>query len=59
MANRFYYADERKADGSSIGRGISGEAAGEYYFELAQKKAQGPWLQTYVDGKGYVDFDER
>ena len=35
---------------------IDGGAAAEYYVELAEQKAQGPWLATFVKGKGYVDF---
>ena len=52
----FYYADERKANGDFVYSAISGEAAGEYYYELSQAKEQGPWLSTFVKGAGYVDF---
>lgn len=52
----FYYADERKEDGSSVGGGISGENGAEFYFDLASKKTQGPWDATFVGKKGYVDF---
>ena len=55
---RFYYADERNPDGSSVGGAINGDAAGEFYPELVQKKEQGPWLQTFVAGQGYVDFQK-
>lgn len=56
--SRFYYADERKADGgpSIPPGGLSGPAAGTVYLELADGKEQGPWNFTYVDGRGYVEF---
>jgi hypothetical protein len=58
MANmiRFYYADERKADGSSAGIGISGEAHGKLYVSLAGGLSQGPWQQTFVKDVGYRQF---
>jgi hypothetical protein len=54
--SRFYYADERKEDGAPIGTAISGSAHANFYYELAQRKEQGPWDATFVEGKGYVDF---
>ena len=54
---RFYYADERKADGSAAYFDIDGEAHGVYYVELAEGKSQGPWQQTFVKGGvGYKNF---
>ncbi|KAJ4369762.1 Short chain dehydrogenase/reductase dmxR12 [Neocucurbitaria cava] len=53
---KFYYADERLPDGKLGGRGISGQAHGEFYLHLAQGETQGPWLQTFVKGKGYIEF---
>lgn len=53
---RFYYADERKADGAAAFMDISGEAHGNFYVELAEGKAQGPWQQTFVKGVGYKHF---
>ncbi|KIM93373.1 hypothetical protein OIDMADRAFT_35864 [Oidiodendron maius Zn] len=53
----FYYVDERKEDGSPIGSAISGQAHADYFFELAAKPDQGPWLSTFVNGKGYTKFD--
>lgn len=35
---------------------ISGEAAAEWYVELAEGKEQGPWQQTFVKRIGYKDF---
>ncbi|KAF2798023.1 putative short-chain dehydrogenase [Melanomma pulvis-pyrius CBS 109.77] len=52
---KFYYADERQADGGAT-IPVSGPAAGEAYTELAEKKEQGPWNWTFVEGKGYVEF---
>ena len=56
MRCRFYYADERKADGSAAFRDISGEAHAEHYVQLAESKSQGPWQQTFVKGIGYRHF---
>lgn len=53
---RFYYADERNADGSVAGTKISGPAHAEFYSTLAEQKVQGPWLATFVKDKGYVSF---
>jgi hypothetical protein len=52
---RFYYADERKADGTAVYSAIDGEAHGKFYVELSEKD-QGPWLATFVKGTGYVGF---
>jgi hypothetical protein len=52
---RFYYTDERKADGSAVPK-VSAEAHGNLFWELAEAKTQGPWLQTFVKGVGYKDF---
>lgn len=54
--SRFYYADERKEDGSPASMDVSGEAAAQHYVELAEGKEQGPWQQTFVIGKGYQRF---
>lgn len=54
---KFYYGDERKADGSAKYR-VDGEAHAELYLGLAEGKEQGPWMQTFVKGKGYQKFEE-
>lgn len=54
-AFRFYYVDERKADGTAKYR-VDGEAHGKHFLELAEANTQGPWLQTFVKGAGYKDF---
>ncbi|KAI4262640.1 MAG: hypothetical protein L6R42_002182 [Xanthoria sp. 1 TBL-2021] len=53
---KFYYADERKADGSAAYFSIDGEAHGKHYLQLAEGKEQGPWQQTFVKGMGYKKF---
>jgi hypothetical protein len=52
---KFYYVDERKADGGPIFK-VSGEAHASLLWELAEAKTQGPWLQSFVKGAGYKDF---
>ncbi|EXJ73333.1 uncharacterized protein A1O5_03093 [Cladophialophora psammophila CBS 110553] len=54
---RFYYADERNADGLPVGNAVSGPAAAEEYLKLAEQEEQGPWLYTFVKGEGYKDFE--
>jgi hypothetical protein len=57
MSRRFYYADERKADGSVAGQKVDGPAHGEFYFQLSEDVEQGPWDATFVKDKGYQRFD--
>ncbi|KAG4438110.1 hypothetical protein IFR05_006390 [Cadophora sp. M221] len=54
---KFYYVDERKADGSAKYR-VDGDAHGKIFSELAEAKTQGPWLQTFVKDVGYKDFGD-
>lgn len=53
---RFYYGDQRNADGSPVYSKIDGEAHGKLYLQLAEDNAQGPWQQTFVKGVGYKQF---
>ncbi|KAK9786228.1 putative Short chain type dehydrogenase [Seiridium cardinale] len=53
---KFYYGDERKADGSAKYR-VDGAAHADLYWKLAEEKKQGPWLQTFVKGMGYKNFE--
>ncbi|OBT86027.1 hypothetical protein VE02_05532 [Pseudogymnoascus sp. 03VT05] len=53
---KFYYSDERKADGAPAYSSIDGEAHAELYLQLAEGKSQGPWQQTFVKGIGYKKF---
>ena len=55
---RFYYGDERKADGTAKYR-VDGDAHAKLYWELAEEKTQGPWMQTFVKGEGYKKFDSQ
>jgi len=52
---KFYYGDERKADGSAK-FSVDGEAHGKLYVELAGGESQGPWQQTFVKDLGYKQF---
>ncbi|OBT70426.1 hypothetical protein VE03_00236 [Pseudogymnoascus sp. 23342-1-I1] len=45
---KFYYGDERKADGTAIYR-VNGDAHAELYWKLAEDKTHGPWMQTFVN----------
>lgn len=54
---RFYYADQRKADGTPIYK-VDGEPHAQLFWQLAEDKTQGPWMQTFVKGVGYKSFDE-
>jgi len=53
---RFYYCDERKADGGAVYSAIDGDASAKHYVELSEGKTQGPWQQTFVKGVGYKAF---
>ncbi|KFZ02891.1 hypothetical protein V502_11420 [Pseudogymnoascus sp. VKM F-4520 (FW-2644)] len=55
---KFYYGDERKADGTAIYR-VDGEAHANLYWKLAEEKTHGPWMQTFVKGVGYTKFDSQ
>ena len=55
---RFYYGDERKADGTAIYR-VDGEAHANIYWKLSEEKTHGPWMQTFVKGVGYTKFDSQ
>lgn len=54
--DRFYYGDQRQADGAPVYNAIDGDAHAKLYVELAEGKEQGPWQQTFVSGIGYKDF---
>ncbi|EOO01327.1 putative short-chain dehydrogenases protein [Phaeoacremonium minimum UCRPA7] len=53
---KFYYADERNADGSPAYGAINGPAHGKFYTALAEGTSQGPWHQTFVKDVGYKKF---
>ena len=54
----FYYADERKTDGSAAFTDVSGPNHAEHYLHLEEAEEQLPWLQTFVGGAGYKDFSK-
>ncbi|KAI0599270.1 putative short chain type dehydrogenase [Biscogniauxia sp. FL1348] len=56
---KFYYGDERHDDGSPMEEFLSGKAHADVYLELAKDPAQRPWQQTFVAGKGYVEFAKK
>ncbi|KAL5336255.1 hypothetical protein BJX70DRAFT_373113, partial [Aspergillus crustosus] len=53
---RFFYADERKADGNLVGNDLNGPAHAEFFAQLASHEGNIPWFATFVAGKGYVKF---
>ncbi|KAI1032771.1 hypothetical protein LB504_006232 [Fusarium proliferatum] len=53
---KFYYADERKEDGTPMYSGATAEGHAQFYFELAEGKEQQVWQQTFVSGQGYKKF---
>ncbi|ORY13941.1 hypothetical protein BCR34DRAFT_586161 [Clohesyomyces aquaticus] len=54
--SRFYYADERFADGRSMGQELSGPAHADFFAQLANHEGNVPWHATFVKDKGYVQF---
>jgi NAD(P)-dependent dehydrogenase (short-subunit alcohol dehydrogenase family) len=59
---KFYYTDERKADGGMAGMDTNAKAHGEFYLKLAEQEKdvkEVPLMATFVDGKGYVDFSAK
>ncbi|KAJ5565148.1 hypothetical protein N7513_001390 [Penicillium frequentans] len=55
---KFYFADEREPDGNPVYSAIDGSAHAEFYVQLSEDKAQGPWNATFVKGQGYIPFPE-
>ncbi|OHE99083.1 short-chain dehydrogenase/reductase SDR [Colletotrichum orchidophilum] len=48
---RFFYADERKEDGTFVGSTPGAESNGKFYLELAEGAQDLPSTVTFVDGK--------
>ncbi|TEA17123.1 hypothetical protein C8034_v000316 [Colletotrichum sidae] len=49
---RFFYADERKADGGSVGNDVGADSHGKFYLELAEGNVDAlPSAVTFVDGE--------
>lgn len=53
---RFYYVDERDADGSPMFEGTMAEVHAQAFLGLAEGWRGVPWVATPVEGKGYVEF---
>ncbi|KAF5002846.1 hypothetical protein FDECE_10508 [Fusarium decemcellulare] len=53
---RFFYADQRQADGNMGGMQLDGNAHGEFFVQLARQEEDVPWHATFVPGRGYVKF---
>ncbi|KAI0099401.1 NAD(P)-binding protein [Daldinia grandis] len=53
---KFYYLDERHADGTYVTKDLSGIGHAEEFLKLAKDSKQGPWDYTFVSGKGYAEF---
>ena len=54
--HRFFYADERTADGGLAGMKLDGDAHADFYAQLASGEIEVPWHATFVKGHGYVKF---
>lgn len=57
ILDSFYYVDERTENGQPAMMKIDGPAHGEFVWQLAQQKEQGPWDATFVKGLGYKNFE--
>lgn len=54
--SRFFFADERKASGKTVGFDVSGESHVPVYLELVESGDDKPYYVTFAEGK-YVKFD--
>ena len=55
---KFYFTDQRFADGRAAREGMSGEASATVMLGLVDDPVQRAWYHTFVEGRGYVDFGE-
>ncbi|KAJ4393052.1 hypothetical protein N0V93_002258 [Gnomoniopsis smithogilvyi] len=53
---RFFFADERKASGQTVGFDVSGESHVPVYLEMVTGGDDWPYYVTFAEGK-YVKFD--
>ncbi|KAI1418398.1 NAD(P)-binding protein [Hypoxylon sp. FL1857] len=53
---KFYYVDQRRETGWYVTSDLDGPAHAEHFLHLVKDAKQGPWDQTFVKGKGYVEF---
>ena len=57
---RFYYTDQRNADGSPAWNNVDGEATAKIYVDLAEGRGGGDgWWYTFAPGVGYGRFEQR
>ena len=57
--SKWYFADERTAEGKPVMAAIDAEAHAQEYWTLAERSGeavQSAWNWTFVKGKGYVKF---
>ncbi|KAI2466452.1 NAD(P)-binding protein [Annulohypoxylon bovei var. microspora] len=55
---KFYYADQRHEDGTFVTSDLSGVGHANLFLDLVKDGKQRPWDQTFVAGKGYVEFPQ-
>ncbi|KAI1205173.1 NAD(P)-binding protein [Annulohypoxylon truncatum] len=53
---KFYYVDERHQDGTPMLTDLNGPGHAQHFLNLVKDGKQRPWDQTFVTGKGYVEF---
>ena len=57
---KFYYADERNANGGPVGNQPHGEESAKVYIELSEREKQGEggrdWNWVYVMGRGRIEL---
>lgn len=53
---RFFFADERLANGKTVGFDVSGESHVPVYLELVNDGDELPYYVTFAEGK-YTKFD--
>ncbi len=54
---RFFWVDERNADGTPMFTDLGGQAHAEIFLSLHDRTAGDvPWQITFVAGKGFVEF---
>ncbi|QIX00965.1 hypothetical protein AMS68_006482 [Peltaster fructicola] len=53
---KFYYVDERTAEGKPMLNGVNGPGHAEFFASLADG-LDVPWHATFVSGQGYKKFD--
>lgn len=54
--SRFYYVDERTAEGKPMLNGVNGPGHADFFASLVDG-AEVPWHATFVSGQGYKKFE--